>query len=205
VEIPLNKDVICNDVICGRSTRLIINPVNDQVTHLVVAEKDFPNPERMVPVAEIAETSHEWIKLRVDQAEFLRMEPFIETDFIEAGKINFVLPLNEPYMYWPYSIYEDVPVPLEHKHLPVGEVAIHRGTPVIATDGKIGKVDEFLVYPTNDNISHLILREGHLWGQKDVMIPVDAIEKITEDGVFLKKSKQFVESLPAIPVKRSWN
>ena len=188
MEIPLNKDVLCDGVICGRSTRLIVNPVNDQVTHLVVAEKDFPNPERMVPVAEIAETSHEWIKLRLDQTEFLKMQPFMETDFITADKNNVVVPLSEPYMYWPYSIYEAMPVLLEHANLPVGEVAMHRGTPVIATDGKIGKVDEFLVNPEKDYISHLILREGHLWGQKDVMIPVAEIEKITEDGVYLKRA-----------------
>ena len=204
MEIPMNVNVICGAESCGNSTQLLINPVDEQVTHLVVAGKTFPNVERMVPVKYIADTSPDRIKLSCTPAEFADMEPFMETDFIESGNAGIVLPFGEPYMFWPYSRYETMPMPLEKKHIPAGEVAIHRGTPVIATDGRIGKVDEFLVYPTNDGISHLILREGHLWGRKDVIIPVSEIDKITDEGVYLKMDKRAVEVLPALPVERKW-
>ena len=95
-------------------------------------------------------------------------------------------------------------MPLEHEHIPAGEVVIRRGTPVKATDGEVGKVDEFLVDPENNNISHLILREGHLWGKKDVTIPVSEIDKIAEDGVYLKLDKEAIETLPTVPVRRKW-
>jgi sporulation protein YlmC with PRC-barrel domain len=75
---------------------------------------------------------------------------------------------------------------------------------VHAEDGIVGKVDEFLVSPNNNHITHLVLREGHLWGKKDVTIPVSEIEKITEDAVYLKLDKKAIEKLPAIPVKRLW-
>ena len=68
----------------------------------------------------------------------------------------------------------------------------------------MGKVDEFLVDPQNDNISHLVLREGHLWGQQDVTIPVSEIDKITEDAVYLKLDKNDITTLPTVPVKRKW-
>ena len=32
-------------------------------------------------------------------------------------------------------------------------------------------VDELLVDPENEHITHLVMREGHLWGQKDVVYP----------------------------------
>ena len=95
-------------------------------------------------------------------------------------------------------------MPLEHEHIPVGEVAIRRGTSVEATDGRIGKVDEFLVHPENDVITHLVLREGHLWGKKDVTIPVSEIDKIAEEAVYLKLDKKAVEALPTVPVRRNW-
>jgi hypothetical protein len=47
-----------------------------------------------------------------------------------------------------------------------------------------------------------VLREGHLWGQKDVTIPVSQIERIEEDAVHLKLDKRSIEALPAIPVRR---
>lgn len=61
-----------------------------------------------------------------------------------------------------------------------------------------------LLYPTTHGISHLILREGHLWGQKDVIIPVDVISKITDEAVYLTMDKEAIERLPAIPLSRKW-
>ena len=36
MEIPLNAQVECTDGICGRSVYVLINPVIDNVTHVVV-------------------------------------------------------------------------------------------------------------------------------------------------------------------------
>ncbi len=38
MEIPLNAQVECTDGVCGHSACVLINPVTDQVTHLVVQE-----------------------------------------------------------------------------------------------------------------------------------------------------------------------
>ena len=69
----------------------------------------------------------------------------------------------------------------------------------------VGRVDEFLVDPENDDhITHIVLREGHLWGQKDVTIPISDIERIKENTVYLKIDKRKIEALPTIPVRRKW-
>jgi hypothetical protein len=47
-----------------------------------------------------------------------------------------------------------------------------------------------------------VLREGHLWGQKDVVIPISKIVRIEEDRVRLNLSKEEVANLPTIPVRR---
>jgi sporulation protein YlmC with PRC-barrel domain len=132
------------------------------------------------------------------------MDTFEETDFIEAGQMEASLPYDEPYEVWPYAMYETLPMALEHERIPAGEVVIRRGTSVEATDGAVGKVDEFLVDPEDDSISHLVLREGHLWGKKDVTIPVSEIDKITDEAVYLKLDKETIETLPTVPVRRKW-
>jgi hypothetical protein len=48
-----------------------------------------------------------------------------------------------------------------------------------------------------------MLREGHLWGQKDVTIPVNQIDHYLENTVYLKLDKHEIEALPAIPIRRS--
>jgi sporulation protein YlmC with PRC-barrel domain len=204
MDIPINVDVLCAGKSCGRSTSLIINPVNEQVTHLVVSERAFPNIERLVPVNKILASTPNSIQLRCSQDDLSNTEAFQETDFIDSGRMKSALPFGVPYQVWPYSMYDAMPTPLEHEHIPAGEVVIHRGTPVKATDGQVGKVDEFLIDPENNSISHLVLREGHLWGKQDITIPVSEINKIAEDAVYLKLDKKAIEALPTIPVQRKW-
>jgi hypothetical protein len=65
-------------------------------------------------------------------------------------------------------------------------------------------VDEFVVDPGNGHITHLVLREGHLWGQKDVIVPVSAMGDKREDTLFLKLTKLQIESLPNFALQRRW-
>jgi hypothetical protein len=83
MEIPLNAQVECMDGICGRSVDMLINPVVDQVTHLVVKEDSSPNTEYIVPIDFVTETVNNTIRLHCTKAELEKMDPFIKTTFIE--------------------------------------------------------------------------------------------------------------------------
>ena len=212
MEIPLNAQVECTDGVCGRSVYVLINPVVDQVTHLVVREDSSPNTEYIVPVDVVTATIADTIRLRCSKAELEKMDPFIKTEFIEekvpdmySGYSGGMYGMGA-YYYLPYVTPErTVHVPVEHQQIPPGELAVRRGTRVEATDGYVGKVDEFVVNPENGHITHLVMREGHLWGQKDVIIPLSAMGETREDTVFLKLDKHQIESLPTFPVHRRWS
>ena len=107
------------------------------------------------------------------------------------------------YMQWPYYVPEAAVIRREKEHIPAGELAIRRGVGVEAADGHVGRVDEFLINPKNDLITHLVLREGHLWGQKDVTIPVGQIDHYKDNTVYLKLDKHAIEALPAISIRRN--
>jgi sporulation protein YlmC with PRC-barrel domain len=210
MDIPLNVQVECTDGICGRSVFVLIDPVADQVTYLVVKE-DASNTEYIVPVDFVAETIADIIRLRCNKAELEKMDPFIKTSFIEEKlQQNYAYARGEytegSYYYLPYVTSErTVQVLVEHRQIPQGELAVSRGTNVEATDGYVGKVDEFVVNPENGHITHLVMREGHLWGKKDVIIPVSALDDTRADTVFLKLDKHQIESLPTFPVQRRWS
>ena len=72
-------------------------------------------------------------------------------------------------------------------------------------DGYVGKVDEFVVNPKNSHITHLVMRERHLWDQKNVIIPLSAMDDTGDDTLFLNIDKQQIESLPTLPVHRLWS
>ena len=108
-------------------------------------------------------------------------------------------------MMWPYYAPVASFMTLEKEHIPADELAIRRGAGVEAVDGHVGRVDEFLINPSDDHISHLVLREGHLWGQKDVTIPMSQIDHFENNTVYLKLKKLEIEKLPGIPIRHSWS
>jgi sporulation protein YlmC with PRC-barrel domain len=209
MEIPLNAQVECTDGVCGRSVFVLINPVIEQLTHLVVGDDSLPQTEYIVPIDLVSVTIAGTIQLRCSKAELEKMDPFIPTRFIKEKLLNYswfsVYGMETSY-YWPYvtpekTVYQSV----EERPNPVKEIAVGRGTRVEATDGYVGKVDEFVVNPENGHITHLVMREGHLWGQKDVIIPLSAMRDNRQDTVFLKLDKHQIESLPTFPLHRRWS
>jgi sporulation protein YlmC with PRC-barrel domain len=217
MDIPLNAQVEYTDGVAwhtaGRCVCVLINPITDQVTHLVVKEDSFPNTELIVPVDLVTETTVDTIRLHCNKEELDKMDPFIKTTFVEekmpvntlSSESSFGMGMGSNF-YWPYaSIDGTIQVPVEHLQVPPGELVVRRGTRVEATDGYVGKVDEFVVNPENGHITHLVMREGHLWGKKDVIIPLSAMEEPHDDTIFLKLDKQQIESLPTFPLQRHWS
>jgi sporulation protein YlmC with PRC-barrel domain len=197
MDVPVNAEVICSDGRCGRSTAVVLNPVNDRITHVAVEEGGDSILTRLVPVERILSADPETIRLSCTGAELHRMEVFSEAEFIPYN-------LSGTLFMQPYGIPAIPGVTLEHEKIPTGELAVRRGSRVEARDGYVGDVDEFIVEPEHFHITHLVLRKGHLWDPRDVTIPVDRIERIEEGTVHLKLSKEEVGGLPAVKVKRRW-
>jgi sporulation protein YlmC with PRC-barrel domain len=197
MDIPINAEVHCTDGLGGHSTYVVLNPINREVTHLVVKELNFPHTEFLVPVERVSKSTARVIQLDCTKAELSEMDQFIKTEFVQSEIPQLTM---DPYMVWPYYIPERRVAILEHEQVPPGEMAVRRGAHVEATDGHVGRVDGFLVNPENEHITHLVLREGHLWGHKDVTIPVSQIDHLEEDTVYLDLDKASIGALPAIPI-----
>jgi PRC-barrel domain len=79
----------------------------------------------------------------------------------------------------------------------VGEAGVSPGDHVHALDGEIGEVQGFLVDPDDHKVTHVLLKEGHLWGRKEVAIPLSAVTGIAE-GIRLNITKKQVEDSPPV-------
>jgi sporulation protein YlmC with PRC-barrel domain len=197
MDIPLNAEVSCLDGFCGKSTYLVLMPTNEEITHVVIQDESFPGTEYLVPIGQIAESTPESIRLNCSHDELSKMPVFNQVEFIASGLQG----INGSFsMLWPYATPGTDYIEIDNKHIPANELAIRRGARVEAADGHIGRVDEFLIDPMNNTITHLVLREGHLWGQKNITIPMSQIDRIEENTVWLKLDKKSIEALPAIPI-----
>jgi sporulation protein YlmC with PRC-barrel domain len=205
MDISIGAKVRCADGPCGRSTYVVINPLTQSVTHLVVREEQDPlHTERLVPIDMVVESTPDQVALRCTREQLAKEDPFTETEFIRSDVPEYVT--DRWTMVWPYVTPRETKATYLHKskQVPPGELAMRRGARVEATDGHAGRVDEFLADPGTGHITHLILREGHLWGHKDVSIPISEVDHIGEGVVHLKLDKAGIETLPAIPVQRDW-
>jgi len=81
--------------------------------------------------------------------------------------------------------------------IPLGEVEVRRGDPVEATDGSIGRVHGLIIDPRSHHVNHVLLAEGHLWGKKEVAIPIQSVTRV-DDGIQLNITKKQVEDLPPV-------
>lgn len=202
--IPIGAPVKCRDGACGHSTYVVINPISQTITDVVVKEEGFNHPERLVAVKHVVSSSPDGILLDCSRPDLEAMPPFMSVEFI-AGDSPHMEYGPDQYLFLPYDLppadLEPEYIPLEHEQIPPDEMAIHRGTRVEATDGGLGHVSEFLVNPENGHITHLVLRKGHLWNTHEITIPVTYIKTIGEETVYLTVDKATAEALPAAPIQ----
>jgi sporulation protein YlmC with PRC-barrel domain len=195
MDMPLNAEVYCADGPCGHSKKVVMDRETEEVTHLVVKEEHSPHTELLVPIDLVAETTPHLIRLRCVKDELATLQPFLEVDVIEE-EISHYMP--DPYLM-PIKIPETRWVTVRREAVPPGEVVVRQGARVHATDGHVGRLDEFLVDPVTEHVTHLVIREGYLWDRRDVHIPVSGIDHIEENAIYLKLDTNQVEALPSIP------
>jgi hypothetical protein len=192
----------------GHITHIVLNPLTRKVTDVVVREPGLLSGEVIVPIGCIAASTPEAVDLRITRQELADMPSFIVTRFITPSD-NF-LAHYQPWtdypsagvMMSPYASMWQEGITVSYQTIPIDELAMSRGDSVEATDGRVGRIDEFLVDPTTMRITHLVMRTGHVWGQKDITIPLVQIDRITDGSVYLRLNKRQIEQLPALKVRR---
>jgi sporulation protein YlmC with PRC-barrel domain len=212
-EFSIGSEVSCSDGVCGDLRRVVIDPVARVLTHLVVEPKHGRGKGRLVPIALVSSTKH-GVLLASTRAEFDNLGQAEQTQLLPGGTRQWGYGQDEMYS-WPYyglgsrvapvmggSVMMRDPerrlVVTDHR-VPLGEVEVRRGDHVLATDGAIGRVQGLVIHPGDHCVTHLLLDEGHLWGQKRVAIPISAV-KDAADGVRLNLTKDEVRDLPPVEV-----
>jgi hypothetical protein len=209
MQFTIGAQATCTDGPCGQVTRVVFDPVADVLTHLVVEPEHRQGLGRLVPVG-VARPNADGVALDLTLAGFEALDAAEETQFV-PGTRGYEVYGPEQVLSWPYYRRGDsvMDPDLEGKvsqtvtvdTIPLGEVAVRRGEPVHAVDGPIGHVDGLVIEPGNDHVTHVLLQEGHLWGRKEVAIPISAVTG-DEDGITLRLSKQQIQDLPPVDVAR---
>jgi len=205
----IGDDADCTDGVCGEVRRVIVNPVTRAVTHLVVEPKHHHDCGRLVPL-DLVDATTGGIRLRCTLAEFEKLDPAEETQFL-PGTPGYPGYDPEQVAYMPYYGMSGMgvggmgmagayaPMTVTYDAVPLDEVEVRRGEHVHATDGHIGKVQGLVIDPDSHHVTHVLLQEGHVWGRKEVAIPIGAVTGV-DDGIRLNLTKQQVQDLPPVDI-----
>ena len=82
-QFTIGGEASCSDGVGGEVTRVVVDPVPEAVTHLVVEPKDRWGSARLVPV-DLVEAASTEVRLRCTVAAFERLDPAEETRFVRA-------------------------------------------------------------------------------------------------------------------------
>jgi sporulation protein YlmC with PRC-barrel domain len=218
VRLDLGSPVRCTDDAFGELADVVIDPTTRRVTHLVVRPDRASEPPRLVPIerARGGDEAEATIVLDGSVAEIGQLESVREAAYLRLGEF----PVEDP--DWEVGIEEMLALPYyqgfdafgaepvayddhvmwEYDRIPKGDVEIRRASPVTSRDGHhLGHVDGFVVDDQN-RIGHLVLEHGHLWGKREVIIPIGAVASVETDAVVLSLSKDEVGALESRRVHR---
>jgi len=206
MDIPLDVEVRCIDGVAGHCTAVVLNPVTKVISHLVVKTQGHAHEEVLVPLDFITDSSVKHIGLRCNFGELGQLAPFMKMVHTEESGLGETSAQALAGAEFQSGVgFKDFGFGgagagelVEQEAIPETELAVRVGTPVHATDGPIGQVDRFFVRADSGEIMQLVLLEKHLLSKKDFVIPVEQIDRIGEEMVYLKLSKQAVEQLPRV-------
>ena len=222
-QFTLDSDIWCSDEFAGKLRRVVVEPIDCVLTHLVVAPNRGRSTDRLVPVdlvdpTDLTEVAGA-IRLRCTEAQFELLEDAEETQFLPGAPGGWIYP-QERMLSWPYygiragggmgiaavgtglgmnDAMAAGPQVITRDRVPVGEVQVRRGQHVHAEDGDIGRVQGLVVDRADNHVTHVLLDEGHLWGHKRVAIPIGSVTDVL-DGVRLNLTKDQVRDLPQIDI-----
>jgi len=218
MRLDLGSPVRCTDDAFGELADVVIDPTSRRVTHLVVQPRRASEPARLVPIGRASGGDEAGATIMLDGSvkDISQLEEVRETAYLRLGEFPVEDPdwqvgveeiLAHPY----YESFDAVGVPpaayddhvtWTYDRIPKGEVEIRRASPVTSSDGHhLGHVDGFMV-DDREHIGHLVLEHGHLWGKREIVIPIGTVARVETDAVVLTLSRDEVGALESHRVHR---
>jgi sporulation protein YlmC with PRC-barrel domain len=225
VEYQIGSEVSCSDGVCGELKRVIVDPVAVTLTHLVVETKHRQSAGHLVPIDLVSAADAEKIQLHCTTAEFQALGDAEETRLLPVGSELWGYRPDQMRSLPYYALAggdmggsgmgmgmgalgmtgmgpSAGPRTTVSDRVPAGEVEVRRGDRVQASDGAIGHVQGLAIDPSDHQVTHVLLDEGHLWGKKRVAIPIGAVTRI-DDDVQVNLTKDQIGDLPAVELDDS--
>jgi len=190
----LGSEASCTDGVCGVMLRILIDPRERKVTHLMVEPAGRVGLGRLVPLSlvDFDRSTAGVVQLRCDLAAFGKLEA--------ADAVGVAPDMGGS--YFGYGGGMILPRAVVREVVPPGEKEVQEDETARANDGDIGHLHGLLADEGSYDVTALLFQVGHLWGRKLVAIPISAVIGFETD-IPLSLSQQEVLDLPAFEIDGS--
>ena len=195
----IGAEVHCTDGRWGQLAKVVLEPETWRVTHLIVQTGLLLKEAHVVPVEEVTSATDEAIHLSLTTGELQQSTPYKEKHYevpVESGQYGG---------YGRGDVLVNPQGSVIAPHVPMQKVSMHegvdqtlellkKGTPVKNVNGEVGKLDHVITDAESNEITHLVMRHGLIFSEQ-LVIPVEIITEISEDGIFIEATDDELKTL----------
>lgn len=212
----------------GRITRIVMDPVTDKVTHVVVRHGLIFTEDKVIPIEYFRSASPERADLRDDVGDLEALPVFKESHYVPAGNAGDDVPENSmdaqvpPFLYWypPMTLssqhtigYYGVPsfggtledeyqnrryVKWTTQNIPDDTVAVKEGAEVISADGKHVGDIEEIQVDSESDYATHVLISQGLFLKEKKWVPTLWFRTVEDDRVYLAVTSSLLKTLPEV-------
>lgn len=196
----------------GDIDRVVIDPREQEVTHVVVREGFLFSEDKVVPVELVASATEDRVTLQDAVEDLDALPSFEEHHYIPLTgdeRARSSVPEEEDYvppLYWYPAYGAPMTYPTGHptptyateveRNIPEDTVPLEEGAEVISVEGEhVGDVERVITDSRDKHVSHFLIAEGVLFKEKK-LVPISWIDVVGENEVHLAVGSAFLENLP---------
>jgi sporulation protein YlmC with PRC-barrel domain len=182
--------------------RVVIDPVTENVTDLIVERGFLQRQDRVIPISAVKQATDETIVLDIASERLETYREYKERDFrppLFGFNSKQYSSEDVRYSVWTYQgLSGGGVVPARghqvHEGVSLDAKVIGHGTKVIDSQGEVGQVDHVLVGCEEGRITHVVVQLRRFGGF--VIVPVASINSVEDKGLRLLLERDELEALP---------
>lgn len=198
-DFKLGAEVRCRDKSCGRLSKLVITPINRQLTHLIVETGFLFKQATVIPFEKVENCVAGEIDLSLHADELQTFPKYEETlvskttDWSPPAHLALEIPVAptwESAAPDPSFVSGKVRTGVDPESLLLGA-----DTAITGLDGHIGYLNRVIVGEGDHFITHVVVCRGTLMMDYRV-IPAHWLETVSESSIHIKATPAEVDTLP---------
>jgi uncharacterized protein YrrD len=208
MNLPLGSTVRCSDGAVRELADIVVDGPGKRVTHIVVQPKRQHEDARLVSLELVGEDANGGVSLFCTAETLDGLERVREYAYLPAGQ----QPEENP--QWDVGVEDVLVVPsvepldmaepeldpnvnLMYDRVPKGEVELRATSSVYSKDEhRVGSLNG-VVIGEDGAITELTLQRGHLWWQRELSVPAEAIASLENDLATLAVEKSELKRFPS--------